>query len=179
MRMLDRVLSSVERFMMIALTLAGLTMAVVQVVLRYVFNTGIHWLEAGLVTALIWAMLFGASRAIREGYHPRVDLLPGMVGARARAILNLLMLLVTAALCLYYLYDSIFYARFINRIGALHPEIGFKQIYFFIIIPVTMLFFSLRYLMIIWGIRKQADTHSLEKTFQSSLNQSADGDQTP
>lgn len=66
-RAVDRALSALEITMIVVLTLAGLAMAFVQVILRYVFNTGVHWLEAGLVTALVWAMLFGAVRAVRTG----------------------------------------------------------------------------------------------------------------
>ena len=52
-RAVDRVLSALEITMIVVLTLAGLAMAFVQVILRYVFNTGVHWLEAGLVASEI------------------------------------------------------------------------------------------------------------------------------
>ena len=85
---IDRALCAFETLMVVTLTLAGLAMAFVQVVLRYLFNTGVHWLEAGLVTALVWAMLFGAVRAVREGSHPRVELLPAMMPPKIAAAMK-------------------------------------------------------------------------------------------
>lgn len=147
-RIFDRALSALEITMIVGLTLVGLAMAFVQVILRYVFNTGIHWLEAGLVTAVVWAMMFGALRAVRMGAHPRVDLVHGLVAARARAVLNCLALLVTLALTGFYFWDSVFYASFLNKINALHPEFGIKQVYPFLIIPMITGLMLVRYLML-------------------------------
>ncbi|SIO07431.1 TRAP transporter large permease [Vannielia litorea] len=52
-QLLDRLLSTYEKALIVVLTLAALVMAFSQVVLRYAFNTGIHWLEAGLAQAFV------------------------------------------------------------------------------------------------------------------------------
>ncbi len=142
-------LSLVENTMIVVLTLAGLAMAFLQVILRYVFNTGLHWLEAGLVTALIWAMLFGASKAVSEGIHPRVELLPLMVGPRARAVLNFLALFAAMALSAYFFWDGWFYATFLDKINALHPELNIKQVYPFMIVPIVTALITLRYGLVV------------------------------
>lgn len=148
-RWLDRTLSLIESTMIVVLTLAGLGMAFLQVILRYVFNTGLHWLEAGLVTALIWAMLFGASKAVSEGIHPRVELLPLLVGAKFRAVLNFAALSAAMALSAYLFWDGWFYATFIYKINALHPELGIKQVYPFMIVPIATALITLRYGLVV------------------------------
>lgn len=164
---LDRLLSTFEKTMIVVLTLAGLLMAFVQVVLRYAFNTGIHWLEAGLVTALVWAMLIGAVRGVRQGAHPRVDLLPHLMPPLIRAIMNAVALLATLALVCFYLFDSIFYAQFIDKINALHPELGIKMVYPFLIIPLITALMALRYILLAAALWKHADSKNPEADYRS------------
>lgn len=152
LKKLDDVLCVIEDWIMVSLFMAGLVMASLQVVLRYIFNTGIHWLEAGLVTALIWAMLFGAVRAVRDGFHPRVDLVPTLVSPKVRAALNFLALGSAFLLSAYVLVDAVFYAKFLNMINALHPELGIKLVYPFLIIPVITALMTLRYALVIYTL---------------------------
>lgn len=159
-RRLDKALSFVEDLLIVVLTLAGLTMAFLQVILRYVFNTGIHWLEAGLVTALIWAMLIGASRAVREGLHPRVELLPHLASPKIRAVLNVVALLSATVLVLYFFWDAAIYAQFLDRMNALHPELGIKQLYPFLIVPIMTAMMTVRHALMAWALFKDPDALS-------------------
>ncbi len=148
----DGVLCVIENWFMVVLLLAGLAMATLQVILRYLFNTGIHWLESGLVTALIWAMLFGAVRAVRDGFHPRVDLLPNLVGPKVRVVLNFMSIGAAFALSLYVFFDAAFYAKFLNMINALHPELEIKMVYPFLIIPIMTALMTVRYGLIAYTL---------------------------
>lgn len=168
-QILDRLLSTFEKTLIVVLTLAGLIMASVQVVLRYAFNTGIHWLEAGLVTALVWAMLIGAVHGVRQGSHPRVDLLPQLMPRRTRATMNAIALLATLVLVCYYLFDSVFYAEFINRINALHPELGIKMVYPFLIIPLITALMALRYILLAAALWQQPDSITPEEDFRGLM----------
>lgn len=149
MKTLDRLLSAVETAVILVGTVLGLGMAVLQVILRYVFATGIHWLEAGAVTALVWAMLMAASRAIRFGIHPRVDLLSLALPPRARAVLNSVALGAALVLAVFYVQDAVHYARFVGGMGVTHPEFGVNLWVPFAILPVALAFFVLRYVMVI------------------------------
>jgi TRAP-type C4-dicarboxylate transport system permease small subunit len=159
---------------MVALTLVGLTFAFLQFVLRYVFNTGIHWLEAGLVTALIWAMLIGAVRAVREGFHPRVELLPNLVSPKLRAVLNVLAIGAAFLMAAYFLWDAVFYARFVNMIGATHPELGVKQVYPFLIVPIITALMLLRYGLLAWALFSEPDSHAPDATFRRKVGDTSD-----
>lgn len=165
----DGILCVIEDWIMVGLFLAGLIMATLQVVLRYLFNTGIHWLEAGLVTALIWAMLFGAVRAVRDGFHPRVDLLPTLVSPKIRAILNFCALGSAFLLSAYVLIDSVFYANFLNFINALHPELGIKLVYPFLIIPIITVLMTIRYGLLIYTLFYQPDALSPEDQYRDHI----------
>lgn len=168
-RWLDRILCLVEDVFIVVLTLAALVMATAQVVLRYVFSTGIHWLEAALVTAVIWAMLLGASRAVREGLHPRVDLLAHIVRRPFRVVLNGLALAAALALSIVILSDSVFYAQFLQMINALHPELGINQVYPFLIVPVMATMMTVRYLLLGWAMLSDPGTLSPEGLFRAKV----------
>ena len=170
----DGLLSTVEIWAMVVLTLIGLAFAFLQVVLRYVFNTGIHWLEAGLVTALIWAMLIGAVRAVREGFHPRVELLPSLVGETARAVLNFLAIGGAFLLASYFLWDSIFYASFLDMINATHPELGIKQVYPFLIVPIITFLMLIRYGLLAWALLSDPASHAPDATFRQKVDDLTD-----
>jgi TRAP-type C4-dicarboxylate transport system permease small subunit len=173
-RQIDRALCAFETAMVVVLTLAGLSMAFVQVVLRYLFNTGVHWLEAGLVTALVWAMLFGAVRAVREGSHPRVDLVPALMPPKVRATMNCAALTATFALVVYYLSDAVFYAKFLNMINALHPELEIRQVYPFLIIPIVTALMALRYALLAIVLWRHADTDTPEFDYRERMIDGAD-----
>ncbi|GAA6208856.1 hypothetical protein NBRC116601_21490 [Cognatishimia sp. WU-CL00825] len=166
---IDDILCVIEDWIMVSLLLAGLFMAFLQVVLRYLFNTGIHWLEAGLVTALIWAMLFGAVRAVRDGFHPRVDLLPSLVSPKLRAILNFLSLGAAFALAAYVLLDAVFYAKFLNLINALHPELGIKLLYPFLIVPIITALMTLRYGLVLYTLFYKPSTLHPEDQYRDHI----------
>lgn len=171
---IDRALCAFETLMVVTLTLAGLAMAFVQVVLRYLFNTGVHWLEAGLVTALVWAMLFGAVRAVREGSHPRVELLPAMMPPKIAATMNCAALIATFALVVFYLSDAVFYGKFLNMINALHPELEIKQVYPFLVIPIITALMALRYGLLAIVLWRTPATHTPEFDYRERMTKGAD-----
>ncbi|MGO4855326.1 TRAP transporter small permease [Phaeovulum sp. W22_SRMD_FR3] len=149
---LDRILSGIETALIVGLTLSALGLAFLQVVLRYVFNTGLHWLEAALVIALVWAMLIGAVRAVRDGMHPRVELLAQILPARPRAVLNVLALAAAFGLSIYVLKDAVFYAGFLRMVQSIHPELGIPDIYPFLIIPIATGLMALRQALVAWAL---------------------------
>lgn len=169
-RQIDRVLCAVETTMMVSLTLFGVGLGLIQVVMRYAFGSGFHWLETALVTSLVWGMLFGASRAVREGFHPRVDLLPGMVSPRARRWLNLAALGASGLLCLYFLYEGVFFASFLQRMEVNNQETGLPQFVLFSIIPVAMALFVLRYLLLLFGLRGEFDARDPESRWREKFS---------
>jgi C4-dicarboxylate transporter, DctQ subunit len=83
----------------IAMLLAGMTLVTfVQVVLRYVFNTGFVWALELTIFLFAWLVMFGMSYGVRVGAHIGVDLAVKQLQPRARKLVGL----VTIALCMAY-----------------------------------------------------------------------------
>ncbi|MCQ1060805.1 TRAP transporter small permease [Photobacterium sp. ZSDE20] len=70
---------------------------ILQVILRYAFNTGLSWTEELASFAMVWAVYMGASLGIRERYHVRilafVVLLPKKISTLFIALGDVILLL--------------------------------------------------------------------------------------
>ena len=58
------------------------------VVMRYVFNQSIFWVEEFTQIQMIWVAYLGAGLALREGRHVAVDMLQDVLPARLRHALR-------------------------------------------------------------------------------------------
>ena len=99
MNRLLRGLHRLEDGLLAALLLLLLLLAVGQIGLRWIADTG--WLEGETVqrTLVLWIALLGALGAARERRHLALDLLPRLLPPLGRRIVWALAQLVAAALC--------------------------------------------------------------------------------
>jgi TRAP-type transport system small permease protein len=87
------------------LILAGyVAIVVVQVVLRYVFNSSLVWSDEIIRFGLVWNVMLGAALvSLREG-HIRVDIFENFMPHRARRVVQLLIHIVSLAFLLLLLF---------------------------------------------------------------------------
>ncbi|HET6604197.1 MAG TPA: TRAP transporter small permease subunit [Xanthomonadaceae bacterium] len=81
-----RGLHAAEDALLSVLLLGLLTLAVVQIVMRVGFDSGLVWAEPASRLLVMWLALLGALAATREGRHIAIDALPRALGARARRV---------------------------------------------------------------------------------------------
>lgn len=144
---IDQVLARLEALIIVALCSAALFLGVMQVFLRYVVNTGFHWNEAVFVTLTIWAMLIGGGRAIREGLHPRVEIIANILPERAVHFCNLIALLCALALSTLFMFCGFLYTRFVNSMGIADIDSGIPDAITYAIVPIAMFVFVVRYII--------------------------------
>ena len=99
LRALDRVEGSLTAALLAAMTL----LTFLQVVLRYVFNSGLVWALEATVYLFGWLVLIGMSHGVRTGTHIAVDVLAKHLSRRAQravALLGAVLVLVYVALML-------------------------------------------------------------------------------
>ncbi len=142
----DRALSSIEGLIVLGAIGMALLIGCAQVILRYVFNAGVHWSEAAFVLCTVTAMLFAGSRAVREDRHIRVDVLPRLLPRRGQLVLAFLADLVAGLLCAYFVYCGLRFVLFLNLMGTRSPETGLPDWIVYLLVPVTFGFFTIRYL---------------------------------
>jgi C4-dicarboxylate transporter, DctQ subunit len=146
---LDKALAAVEAAGIVVLTLTAFAIGVMQVVLRYVFNSGISWSEGVFITFTIWAMLLAGSRAVRDGVHVRVDVGIRLLPAPLQRAAELVALIAPLILCGFFFYTGLLYTQFVFSLGTVSPEAQLPDWMIYGCVPVTMAAFVLRYLILI------------------------------
>ena len=101
----------------LALSLAFMTIVTfVQVVLRYVFDTGFVWHLEATTYAFGWLVLVGMSYGARTNTHIAVDLLSTRLKPRAARAVGAVALLASVAYCALMIYGS---GVFVDRLMTL------------------------------------------------------------
>jgi TRAP-type C4-dicarboxylate transport system permease small subunit len=146
---MERAMTVLENWLMWIAFLAALALGVAQVVMRYGFNSGFVWIETVLVALTILAAMAGGSRAAARGLHVRITLMVNSMGARPRIVVNVIALLITLVYCGILAYGGYEYVRFLGEAGVTSVESGLPAWLFAAIVPLTMVMFVIRYLMLL------------------------------
>lgn len=165
-------LSVIEAVLIGVFSIAGLAVGTMQVVLRYVFNTGFPWSESIFILLTVTAMLMAGSRAVRDDAHVRVDLVPMLATPGIRKFLQILGHVITFALCAYLLYAGIKYVQFAKLMDTAAPDTGIKDWIIWLVIPIAMGAFCIRYaIRIILALRDEDHVvaHSVSSADTESL----------
>jgi C4-dicarboxylate transporter DctQ subunit len=107
-----------ETFMIVALAFMTV-LTVVQVVLRYVFSTGLVWSLEATTYAFAWLVLIGMSYGVRTEAHIAVDLVTSRLGPRSARAFAVAALAAGLAYCALMAYGS---ALFVDRLMTLGTE---------------------------------------------------------
>ena len=85
---------------LLALALAALlALAVAQIVMRVVFDSGLSWSETVSRAGVLWLAMLGALGAARQQRHIAIDAIPRLLPARAWRAVHVLTQLSAAAIC--------------------------------------------------------------------------------
>jgi C4-dicarboxylate transporter DctQ subunit len=104
-----------EAFMVVALTAMTL-LTFVQVVLRYLFGTGLVWSLEATTYLFAWLVLIGMSYGVRTEAHIAVDLLTRRLSPRVARGVAVVALAASLAYCALMMYGS---GAFIDRLMTL------------------------------------------------------------
>lgn len=149
---MERILAAIENVVMGTFMVSAIAVGFMQVVLRYVFNTGFPWTEGILITLTVWAALIGGSRAVRDGLHVRVEVFAESLPSVPRRWVGFAAHLVSFLFCLVLAVCGVLYTRFVWQMGAMSLDAYIPEWAIFAVVPVSMTAFVLRYLQILWRL---------------------------
>ncbi len=102
----------------ISLLLVSMTLLVfMEVIMRFVFNTGLLWAEELTLLLSAWMVLLGASYGIKKGTHIGVDALVRTLPDKARRIVAILAALLCVVYCGLFIYGAWGYLSLMHMIG--------------------------------------------------------------
>ena len=96
---LVNVLYRIEDGILISLLLVMILMAVLQIFLRNLFDSGILWGDPFVRVTVLWIGLIGAMIASRNNHHISIDVVSKFLTETLKKISSLLTQLFTAAIC--------------------------------------------------------------------------------
>lgn len=134
---------------LIAFLLAVMTLLTsFQVMLRYVFNTGLIWSLEATTYSFAWLVLVGISYCVRTRTHIAVDLLVKQFSMPVRRIFGL----VAVAICLAYsglmLYGSSMFVQRLYSLGHEARDLPFARWVLTIILPIGFGLLLLRFIQL-------------------------------
>lgn len=144
----------------IALLLAAMTLLTfVQVVLRYVFDSGLDWGLEATTYLFAWLVLFGMSYVARMGAHIGVDVVVKLLPPGLRRAVGLLAALIAVAYCGLITYGATVYIDKLWVIGVQAQDVPLPRWLLSIILPIGFVLLGIRFLQAAWAILTgQADT---------------------
>lgn len=95
----DRIGRSLENIALVSLLGLMMVLAVGQIVLREIFNSGIIWADELLKLAVLWLAMIAAIAACRENRHIRIDALSHLLPTHFIRVTRVIVDLFAAAVC--------------------------------------------------------------------------------
>jgi len=141
-----------------ALALAFMTLATfVQVVLRYVFGTGLVWSLEATTYAFAWLVLVGMSYGVRTSAHIAVDLLTSKLPPRAARVVALGALVASLGYCVLMAVGSLAYVERSFALGNYARDIALPRWFLTGIMPVGFVLLGARLVQaVLAGVRGAA-----------------------
>lgn len=135
----------------IALALAFMTvLTFVQVVLRYLFHTGLVWSLEATAYAFGWLVVVGMAYGVRTRAHIASDLLIRALGPAARRIVASLALALCLAYCAFMFTGSFAFVLGLERLGHDAQDIPLPRWLLASILPVGFALLALRLVQVGW-----------------------------
>lgn len=147
-----KILDHLEEWI-IGLMLAAMTaLTFVQVVMRYVFNSGFSW-ALELTTVFFAFMIFvGISYGVRVGSHIGVDALVKMMGRTARRNVSILAVLLSLLYVGFVLTGATTYVLKMKDAGIEFDDMSIERWQVLAVMPFGFLLTGFRFTQILWGL---------------------------
>ncbi len=141
------ILYRVEDSILVGLLLLMITLAVLQIFLRNLFDTGIVWSDVLVRILVLWVGLLGAMVASRQGNHINIDILDRFLPERAKVVVSFVVEVFTAFICAIVAYYSLQFVQMEFADGGM----AFAKVPVWLceaIIPFAFVVIAIRYVLL-------------------------------
>ena len=141
------ILYRVEDSILVGLLLLMITLAVLQIFLRNLFETGIVWSDVLVRILVLWVGLAGAMVASRQGNHINIDILDRFLPERAKVVVSFVVEVFTAFICTIVAYYSLQFVQMEFADGGM----AFAKVPVWLceaIIPFAFVVIAIRYVLL-------------------------------
>ena len=133
-RFTNQLEEGVLSFLLVFITL----LVFIEVVLRFGFNTGIHWAQEVTLHASAWFVLIGISYGVKVGAHIGVDAVVRLLKPETKRIVSIIAVLLCLLYCVLILIGAWTYLHKVYSIGIALEDTRIPSI-FLLLIPESMM----------------------------------------
>jgi C4-dicarboxylate transporter DctQ subunit len=144
---LDKILTTVEEFIMVAGLFSASIILFVNIVLRYVFLAGLHWAEEFVRFAIMWIVFIGSSAVARRGDHLSVSALVDNVSPKTRKIMTGFTFLFTILFTGFMAVFGWELTMKFKEMGQVSPSLMLPKYLIYISIPIGGALMTLRFIL--------------------------------
>ncbi|MBK1648047.1 C4-dicarboxylate ABC transporter permease [Rhabdochromatium marinum] len=166
-----RILNQLEETI-IALLLVSMTLLVFfEVILRFVFNTGLTWGQEATLYLSAWFVLFGVSYGLKVGAHIGVDAFVRLLPPLAQRLLSIVAVILALIYCGLFIDGGWVYLSKMHKIGIELKDIPLPIWLADSILIIGLGLLSLRLLILLWRlVRGQARGFGFHDEAEESLH---------
>ncbi|WP_108660447.1 TRAP transporter small permease [Acuticoccus kandeliae] len=130
--------------MVVCIALAA-SLVIIQVVLRYVFNTSIFWAEELVRYTVVWMAFIGAGMGVRRGKHISVDLLQTFLPERQARIVAIAAAFVGCVFAALLFWYGLALVRHAFAMGQRSSAMRVQMAWVYLILPIAGTFMLVRF----------------------------------
>jgi len=127
--MLKKILGRLEEDIICLLLVSMTLLVVLDVVMRFGFSMGFHWMAELTLTIAGWFVLFGMSYGVKVGAHIGVDAFVNMLPPTARKISSLAAIFICMVYCAMFLYGSWVYIAKMYTFGMTMEDLYLPEFF--------------------------------------------------
>lgn len=147
-----KILDHLEEWIMSLMLLAMTSLAFMQVVRRYVFNTGYSW-NLELTTVCFAVMIFvGISYGVRVGSHIGVDALVSLMPDGMRRVSAIVVVLLCLVYVGFVMVGAVEYVSKMRAVGIEFDDMPIERWQVLIVMPIGYAMVAFRFLQILWNL---------------------------
>lgn len=148
MKILDRLEEWIISFMLLAMT----ALSFMQVVRRYIFNTGFSWTLELTMVFFAFMIFVGISYGVRVGAHIGVDALVNLLPAPQRRLVSMLAVSLSLVYVGFVLYGSGVYVNKMMEIAIEFDDLPIERWKVLAVMPIGYALVGFRFLQIFYNL---------------------------
>lgn len=150
--MVEKIMNRLEEGLIVLLLAAMTVITFLQVVARYVFNTGWVWALEVTTYMFAWMVLIGISYGIKVGFHIGIDVVVKLLPSNGRKIVGVIAALLCLAYAVILFAGSYSYVDTMHTLGVEAEDIAVERWLLAIILPIGFFLLGFRLVQLTWRI---------------------------
>lgn len=157
MKALQKIWTFAEEIAAGTFFVSGIGLIFYGVIMRYIFNSPLAWVEEVARYSIIWGTFLGFGLALKHNQHIQVDILYDRLSKPLQKVLDLLATTISIVFCLIYTYFGFILVESRYTSGMVSLDVGIPMWIVYLILPISGILFLLRFVERLFNILRGKD----------------------